>query len=146
MQAAVGLAQIDRLPGFIDVRKQNFHLLNDGLAEFGDVFELPHATPNSDPSWFGYPITVRDDAPFHRDEILRYLNQHRIGTRLLFAGNLTRQPYKLGRNFRTIGDLPNADRIMRQWFWIGVYPGLDKSAIDYVLDHFGKFVQGGVRV
>ena len=98
------------------------------------VFVLPEATAGTEPSWFGFLITVREDAPFTRDQLVRHLNARRIGTRLLFGGNLTRQPYMLGRPFRTVGDLANSDRIMRQTFWIGVYPGLSDTAVDYMAE------------
>jgi CDP-6-deoxy-D-xylo-4-hexulose-3-dehydrase len=106
------------------------------LEEF---FVLPEATPNSDPSWFGFVLTVRDNAPFKRDDIVRHLNQRGIGTRLLFGGNLIRQPYMKGRNFRVHGSLANSDRIMNQTFWIGVYPGLGEEQINYVLQVMSDF-------
>lgn len=139
MQAAVALAQLDRLEEFVAARRRNFRLLKEGLAEFADLLVLPEATPNSDPSWFGFPITVDEAAPFSRDELVLHLNRNRIGTRLLFGGNLIRQPYMLGRAFRTVGDLRNADRIMHRTFWIGVYPGLGEGEIAFMIDTIAAF-------
>jgi hypothetical protein len=109
MQAAVGLAQMDHLDDFIAARRRNFDLLKAGLAELEEVFILPEATAGTEPSWFGFLLTVRDGAPFTRDEIVQHLNANKIGTRLLFAGNLTRQPYMKGRDFRVHGELTVAD-------------------------------------
>ena len=142
MQAAVGLAQMDRLEGFIADRKRNFDILKAGLAPLEEFLILPEATPRSDPSWFGFPITVRPDAPFTRDELVLHLNDKKIGTRLLFGGNLVRQPYMIGREFRTVGDLPNANLIVTNTFWIGVYPGLGQPQLDYVLEVIGAFCKG----
>ncbi len=141
MQAAVGLAQLDRLDGFIAARRRNFALLAEGLRPLEEVLILPQATPGSDPSWFGFPLTLREEAPFKRDELLIHLNARRIGTRLLFGGNLVRQPYMRGRIFRSIGELAQSDRVMRQTFWIGVYPGLGDAAIDYMIDTITGFVR-----
>lgn len=132
MQAACALAQMDRLPGFIEARKQNFQFLKSRLAGLEEFLLLPEATPNSDPSWFGFPISLRGDGPTSRVDLLKYLDQHKIGTRLLFAGNLTRQPYFQGRTYRTSGELKNTDIVMNQAFWIGVYPGLSETMLDYV--------------
>lgn len=139
MQAAVGLAQLDRLDGFIADRRRNFATLMQGLAELEEYLILPEATERSNPSWFGFPITVRTDAPFKRDDLLVHLNQKRIGTRLLFGGNLVRQPYMLGRNFRTVGELTNADLVMTNTFWVGVYPGLARPELDYVVEEMRRF-------
>jgi len=134
MQAAVGLAQLPKLPGFIQARRKNFAWLREGLADRQDLFILPEATPNSDPSWFGFPLMVRPDAPFSRQDLVRFLEERKIATRLLFGGNLARQPaYKCIR-FRQIGELPNTDLVMNQFLWIGLYPGLSTEALDYVLD------------
>jgi len=133
MQAAVGLSQMDHLEDFIAARRRNFSLLKEGLADLEEVFVLPEATAGTEPSWFGFLLTVREEAPFTRDDIIRHLNQQRIGTRLLFGGNLTRQPYMKGRPFRVHGELANSDRVMRQSFWIGLYPGLSPEAIAYML-------------
>jgi len=139
MQAAVGLAQLDHLPEFLTARKRNFGLLRQGLADLGEFLIFPEATPNSEPSWFGFPLTVREGAPFGRDALTLYLNQHRIGTRLLFGGNLARQPYMLGRPSRAIGGLAQSDRVMRDTFWVGVYPGLGDPAIAYLIDTIHQF-------
>lgn len=139
MQAAVGVSQLDHLEGFIADRRRNFDLLKSGLKELEEFFILPEATRNSDPSWFGFVLTVRDGAPFERDAIVRHLNERRIGTRLLFGGNLVRQPYMIGRNFRVHGSLANSDTIMNRAFWIGVYPGLGDEHIGYVLQVIRDF-------
>ena len=139
MQAAVGTAQLEHLDDFIAARRRNFALLKEGLRDLEEMFVLPEATPGSDPSWFGFLLTVRDDAPFSRDEIVKHLNERRIGTRLLFGGNLVRQPYMKGQNFRVHGTLENSDRIMHRTFWIGVYPGLGEDAIGYVLQTIHDF-------
>ena len=131
MQAACGLAQLERAPEFIAQRKANFAFLKERLASCEEFLILPQATPNSDPSWFGFPITLRDNAPVSRIELLSYLDQNRIGTRLLFAGNLTRQPYMIGRNYRVSGDLTNTDIVMNNTFWIGVQPALSREMLEF---------------
>jgi CDP-6-deoxy-D-xylo-4-hexulose-3-dehydrase len=139
MQAAVGVAQLGHLDGFIAARRRNFARLKNGLADLEEFFVLPEATPGTEPSWFGFVMTVREGAPFSRDDLIRHLNGHRIGTRLLFGGNLTRQPYMIGRNYRVHDSLVNSDRVMRHTFWIGVYPGLGPDEIDYTLDAIHTF-------
>jgi CDP-6-deoxy-D-xylo-4-hexulose-3-dehydrase len=139
MQAAVGLAQLDHLESFIAARRANFTFLKQSLRELEEFLILPEATPNTEPSWFGFPITVRETAPFSRDDLVRFLNEHRIGTRLLFGGNLVRQPYMAGRNFRVHGQLTNSDRVMHQTFWIGVYPGLKGEHLTYVTNTLAAF-------
>jgi len=139
MQASVGLTQLDHLDGFIAARRRNFAALKAGLADLQDFLVLPEATPNSDPAWFGFPITVRPEAPFTRNALTRRLEDARIGTRLLFGGNLVRQPYMAGRNFRISGELTVADTIMERTFWIGVYPGLGAEHIAYMLDVIHDF-------
>lgn len=141
MQAAVGLAQMDRVDDFVAARRRNFKLLTELLRPLEDVFILPEATPNSDPSWFGYPLTVREGASFTRDDLVKHLNDMKIGTRLLFGGNITRQPYMKGRNFRVVGDLTNSDIVTERTFWVGVYPGLGESEIGYMIDTIAKFVR-----
>ncbi|MFH1800848.1 MAG: lipopolysaccharide biosynthesis protein RfbH [Candidatus Omnitrophota bacterium] len=141
MQAAVGLAQMDRLEQFISIRKRNFAFLKKKFAGLEEFFILPEATPGSDPAWFGFPLTLRSKAPFTREELLLHLDQKRIGTRLLFAGNITQQPYFKGRKYRISGDLKNSDTIMRNTFWLGVYPGLTKAMLDYAGDAVGNFVR-----
>ncbi|HNC79729.1 MAG TPA: lipopolysaccharide biosynthesis protein RfbH [Rhodocyclaceae bacterium] len=140
MQAACGLAQLDRLDAFIAARKRNFAYLNAALADAADVLILPEATPGSDPAWFGFPLTLRPEAGVHRVDLLQYLDQHRIGTRLLFAGNLIRQPSMAGRTFRVVGDLPVADRILHDTFWVGVWPGLDTAQLDHIARHIRCFL------
>lgn len=141
MQAAVGVAQLGHLEDFIAARRRNFDLLKDSFREFENYFVLPEATKGTDPSWFGFVLTVRENAPFCRDDLVAYLNEKKIGTRLLFGGNLIRQPYMKGRKFRVHGEVTNADRIMNQTFWIGVYPAIDREAIAYVLDTVRTFIQ-----
>lgn len=144
MQAAVGLAQMDRLEGFIAARKANFARLRARLEPLAGHLLLPEATPRSDPSWFGFPITVRAGAPFRRAALVRHLEERKIGTRLLFAGNLIRQPYFAGRQFRVVGSLANTDVVMNDTFWVGVYPGLDARMIDYAADAITGFVESAV--
>jgi CDP-6-deoxy-D-xylo-4-hexulose-3-dehydrase len=139
MQAAVGVAQLEHLDGFVHARRRNFDRLKEGLRDLDEYFILPEATPNSEPSWFGFVITLRDGLPFRRDDLVRRLNDKKIGTRLLFGGNLIRQPYMKDRNYRVHGDLLNSDRIMNQTFWIGVYPGLGAEQINYVLETIREF-------
>jgi CDP-6-deoxy-D-xylo-4-hexulose-3-dehydrase len=132
MQAAAGLAQLDRLPGFIEVRKSNFLYLKDRLSHLEEFLILPEATSGSDPSWFGFPVTLRDESQLKRVDLLKSLDQKMIGSRLLFAGNLTRQPYFKYQSYRVSGDLTNTDRVMNRTFWVGVYPGLNQEILDYV--------------
>lgn len=141
MQAAVGLAQMDRVDEFVEARRRNFRILTELLRPLEDVLILPEATVRSDPSWFGYAMTVREGAPFTRDDVVKHLNDMKIGTRLLFGGNITRQPYMKGRNYRVEGDLTNSDIVTERTFWIGVYPGLDESALGYMVDTITKFVR-----
>lgn len=141
MQAACALAQLDKLPAFIAARKRNFALFCAGLADLQEFFVLPEPTPGSDPSWFGFPITIRDSSPFTRAELIHHLEEKKIGTRLLFAGNLIRQPYMRGRQYRVIGGLTNADRVMKQSLWLGVYPGLSVAMVAYVLEQIHQFVR-----
>jgi len=140
MQAACALAQMDRLEGFVQARKNNFAYLTEKLKSCEEFLILPEATEKADPSWFGYPITVKEDAGVTRLDLTTYLDQNKIGTRLLFAGNLTRQPYMLGRNFRISGELTNTDRIMNQTFWIGLYPGLSREMLDYTVEKIETFL------
>jgi CDP-6-deoxy-D-xylo-4-hexulose-3-dehydrase len=131
MQAACGLAQLDKASLFIEQRRKNFAFLKNRLANCEEFLILPKATLNSEPSWFGFPITLKENAPVSRIDLLTYLDQERVGTRLLFAGNLTRQPYMIGRNYRVSGDLTNTDIIMNNTFWIGVQPALDEEMLEY---------------
>jgi CDP-6-deoxy-D-xylo-4-hexulose-3-dehydrase len=139
MQAAVGLAQLDRLDGFIAARRRNFALLAEGLRPLEELLILPQATPGSEPSWFGFPLTLRADAPFARDHLLRHLQARRIATRLLFGGNLLRQPYMQGRPHRVVGALANSDAVTARSFWIGVFPGLSAEAIGYIIEQMLEF-------
>ena len=134
MQAACALAQMDRLEGFVAARKRNFAYLKDRLQSMEEFLVLPEATPGSDPSWFGFLLTLRDEAQTRRVDLLQYLDQYKIGTRLLFAGNLTRQPSMAGRQYRVSGDLVNTDKIMNDTFWVGVYPGLTEEMLSFVAD------------
>ncbi|MDQ2900201.1 MAG: lipopolysaccharide biosynthesis protein RfbH [Acidobacteriota bacterium] len=133
MQAAVGVAQLQKLPEFICRRRENFAYLKAGLAGLEEFLILPEATPGSDPSWFGFAMTVRESAPLCRNELVKYLEARNIKTRLLFAGNLLRQPAYAGVQHRSIGPLPNTDRIMNRTFWIGVYPGLSPAMLDHAI-------------
>ncbi len=139
MQAACGLAQLDRLEGFIRSRIHNFDLLKNRLKSCEEFLILPESTPDSVPSWFGFPITIREGANANRVDLLNYLDQQKIGTRLLFAGNLLRQPYMIGRNVRVSGTLVNTDTVMRNTFWIGVYPGLSEPMLEYVANKIETF-------
>ena len=131
MQAACGLAQLEKAPSFIQKRKDNFEFLKSRLANCEQFLVLPQATANSDPSWFGFPITLKPNAPITRLELLQKLDAQKIGTRLLFAGNLTRQPSMIGRNFRVSGDLTNTDVVMNQTFWIGLQPALTREMLEF---------------
>ena len=132
MQAAVGVSQIEKLPYFIETRRANFNYLHERLSKLDEFFLLPEATPHSTPSWFGFPIYIRPEASFTREDTIRKLDAHKIGTRQLFAGNLIRQPAYHQRNYRTVGSLEKADEVMNRVFWIGVYPGLNESMLDYI--------------
>ncbi|MCU1225282.1 MAG: DegT/DnrJ/EryC1/StrS aminotransferase [Edaphobacter sp.] len=132
MQAAVGVSQLRKLDGFIAARRSNFARLREALSAHEEFYFLPESTPGSDPSWFGFPLAVRPESGLTRDFIVRTLEQKKIGTRLLFGGNLTRQPAYKNANFRVVGDLKNSDYIMNNVFWIGVYPGLSEEMIDYI--------------
>ncbi|WP_291995351.1 lipopolysaccharide biosynthesis protein RfbH [Candidatus Accumulibacter sp. ACC003] len=143
IQAACGLAQMDQLPDFITARKRNFAHLGQRLTPLEDFLVLPQATPASDPSWFGFPLTLKPEAGCDRVDLLAYLDQYRIGTRLLFAGNVTRQPYMAERNFRIANPLPNTDRVMNDTFWIGLWPGLSTDMLDYAADKIGEFLGVG---
>jgi len=145
MQAAVGLAQMDHLEGFIAARNRNFDALKAGLKRLEQYFILPEATAGTQPSWFGFPLTLRADAPFTRDELVIHLNAKKIGTRLLFGGNLVRQPYMKGRNFRLGGELRNADIVVDRTFWIGVYPDLAQDHTDYMLDVIEDFCRPALK-
>ena len=140
MQAACGLAQLERAPEFIKARKDNFKFLKERLKECEEFISLPEATEHSDPSWFGFPITLKENCPVTRLDLLTYLDQNKIGTRLLFAGNLTRQPYMKQAHYRISEDLFNTDFVMNNTFWIGVYPGLTDEMIDYMVSTVDEFM------
>lgn len=142
MQAAVGLAQIVKLPQFIKKRKENFAKLHEGLEKYKEYLVLPYATEKSDPSWFAFPITVKENDLFTKNEIVAFLEEHKILTRQLFAGNITRQPAYEEVEYRVIGDLKNTDYIMNNTFFIGVYPGINDVKLDYVLKTFDEFFKG----
>ena len=140
IQAAIGLAQLDRLESFVELRRRNWKYLKDGLAGLEEFFMLPHATEDSDPSWFGFAITVRKNSPKNRNQIVQTLNEMKIGTRLLFGGNLLRQPAFAGTPRRVIGDLVNTDIVMNDTFWIGVWPGLTIPMLDYMIESIHKLL------
>ncbi|WP_159874904.1 lipopolysaccharide biosynthesis protein RfbH [Aquitalea denitrificans] len=139
MQAACALAQLDRLEEFIATRRANFAYLKARLASVAEYLHLPEATPNSEPSWFGFPLILKESAGVQRAVLIDYLEQNKIGTRLLFAGNLTKQPYMAGRNFRVSGELANTDVVMNQTFWLGTFPGLSKEQLDYIAEKLEAF-------
>src|SRR6202045_2217358 len=140
MQAALGASQLTKLPEFIERRKENFSYLKKLLQPLETYLTLPVAGENSDPSWFGFPIAVKTDAPFSRDQLTRHLESNKIGTRLVFAGNLLRQPAYEGYEHRVVGDLKNTDFVMNQVFWIGVYPGLTTEMLDFIAKVMTEFV------
>lgn len=145
MQAACGLAQLKRLEGFIEKRNANFAYLKNRLASLAKFIDLPQATPNTEPSWFGFPFTLKQDSGFKRVDLTKHLDQCKIGTRLLFAGNLTRQPYFEGVNYRIVGDLTNTDIVMNQTLWVGIYPGLDEEHLDYIAESLEAFFGGAEK-
>ena len=139
IQAAIGLEQLKKLPRFIEKRKTNFRLLYKGLKKYEEYLYLPEITKHSEPSWFGFPLTLKAKAPFGRRDIVNYLEKNRIATRMLFGGNLIKQPAYINTKYRIYGNLKNTDYVMNNLFWIGVYPGIDKQQIDYMLDIFKSF-------
>ena len=146
MQAAVGLAQMKKLPAFIAQRKANFAALKAGLAELDNILLLPEATEGSDPSWFGFPVAVKPDAPFTRNEFVQHLEKNKVATRLLFAGNLIRQPAYAEIEYRQIGTLANTDFVMNQLLWLGVYPGITEPMMGHVLDTIRTFCRSYAAV
>jgi CDP-6-deoxy-D-xylo-4-hexulose-3-dehydrase len=139
MQAACALAQMDRVDEFIAKRRANFAYLKNRLQSCAEFLHLPEATPNSEPSWFGFPLVVKESSGIKRADLINYLEEGKIGTRLLFAGNLTKQPYMAGRNFRVSGDLTNTDVVMNQTFWLGTFPALGEPQLDYIADRIEEF-------
>jgi CDP-6-deoxy-D-xylo-4-hexulose-3-dehydrase len=139
MQAACGLAQLKRLPEFVKKRNANFEYLANCLSSVTDFIELTEATENSNPSWFGFPLTLKETAGVSRVELTKFLDQNKIGTRLLFAGNLVRQPYFQDIEYRVSGELPNTDVTMNQTLWLGIYPGLGRDHLDFIVEKFEEF-------
>jgi len=139
MQAACGLAQLDKLEFFIQKRKDNFDYLHNKLKSIEEFVILPEPTEGSEPSWFGFLITLKENCGFQRVDLLKYLDQYKIGTRLLFAGNLTKQPYMENETYRVASDLKNTDYVMNNSFWIGVYPGLTDEMLDFVVTKLETF-------
>lgn len=139
MQAAIGVAQLKKLPSFIEIRKENFKKLYNGLKQYEEYLILPKATPNSDPSWFGFPFNIRENNKFNRNNLAEFLEENKILTRQLFAGNMTKQPAYKNVNYRISGNLDNTDYIMHNTIFIGVYPGIDDIRINYILSVFDKF-------
>jgi CDP-6-deoxy-D-xylo-4-hexulose-3-dehydrase len=140
MQADCGLAQMSRLKDFIKSRRNNFKYIYKSLESHEEFLTLPKATENSNPSWFGFPITLKDNLPIDRNQLLRHLDKKKIGFRLLFSGNVTKQPYMLGKNFRIVGNLKNTSTIMNNTFWIGLYPGLVHEELDFVTGSIKEFI------
>ena len=134
MQAAVGLSQLTKADHFVARRKENHAMLLGMFKEFEEHFILPVATENSDPSWFGFMLTIRDTSPINRNKFVEYLENNKIGTRLFFGGNLLRQPAYSTLDYRKIGDLENTDLVMNNSFWLGVWPGLEKKHYEYIID------------
>ncbi|HNC49469.1 MAG TPA: DegT/DnrJ/EryC1/StrS family aminotransferase, partial [bacterium] len=146
IQAAIGCVQLDRLEDFADRRRANWNYLKNGLAEFSDIFILPEATPNTNPSWFGFLISLRSESGISRPELIHYLENKKIQTRMLFGGNLIRQPFfdafrEQPGSYRVVGDLTNTDLIMNNGFWLGVYPGLTTPMLDYMIDAIRSFLR-----
>ena len=145
MQAAIGVAQMDKLDSFIAARKRNFDVLYNALKRFDEYFLLPEFDGFAEPSWFGFPVTVKKDAGFSRDDIVQFLENKKIATRMLFAGNLTRHPCMDGIKYRIAGELTNSDTVMNDTYWTGVYPGIGKPETDYIIDtYFDFFSERGI--
>ena len=140
IQAAIGLSQLDRLESFIDIRRKNWNYLRNGLNHLQEFLELPEPTENSDPSWFGFAMTVKDESRVSRNLLVEKLNEKKIGTRLLFGGNLLRQPAFQGTPRRVVGELKNTDLIMNNTFWVGVWPGLNEKMLDYIIENLSEIL------
>ncbi len=145
MQAAIGVAQISKIENFSEIRKRNWKILKNGLLELSDFFILPEATPKSDPSWFGFPISIRPETKIKRRDLVLFLEERNIATRMLFGGNLARQPAYLNVPTRSIGKLPNSDFIMENTLWLGVYPGLTQEMMNYVIESIHAFIDQKIR-
>ncbi|MCM8825398.1 MAG: lipopolysaccharide biosynthesis protein RfbH [Candidatus Omnitrophica bacterium] len=141
LQAAIGVAQLEKLPAFIGARKKNFNQLYKFFKKYEKYFILPHWSKNSDPAWFGFPLLIKNSAPFSRDEIVNYLEKHKIATRMLFGGNLTKQPAYQGIKYRIFQNLKNTDNVMNNLFWIGVYPGITEEKMRYLINTFDGFLR-----
>ena len=144
MQAALGVSQLSKLDTFVEMRKKNYQYLRSQLEKVEGLM-IAEATPNSDPSWFGFPITLDPKHPVNREDLLRFLDSRKIGTRLLFAGNITKQPAYKDVDFRIVGDLTNTDVVMTRSFWVGVYPGLTQQMLDYVIESISSFMNGSIK-
>jgi len=145
MQASIGVAQMEKLPGFIRVRKNNFKYLYNNLKKYSKFLLLPYPEKGSDPSWFGFPILVKENAPFSRADIVKHLEHRKIATRMMFGGNLTKQPAYLNIKCRIFGGLKNTDKVMNDLFWIGVYPGITKEKLQYMVKVFNDFMKGEIK-
>ena len=141
IQAAIGLAQFDRLEDFVDKRRKNFFILKNQLADLKKYFILPQESKGAKPSWFGFPITIRNRNIINRNNLINFLEDNNIGTRLLFSGNITKQPYMLNQQYRVSGDLKISDKIMNNSFWVGVYPGLRKNNISFLSNVLHKYIE-----
>jgi CDP-6-deoxy-D-xylo-4-hexulose-3-dehydrase len=140
MQAAIGFSQLNKIEVFVEKRKKNFAFLKSMLAELEEI-SVAEPTPNSDPSWFGFPITIVDSERINREELLRFLNSRNIGTRLVFAGNITKQPAYMNSNLHVVGNLRNTDLAMKNTFWVGTFPGLNDSMLTFIAESIRDFIR-----